>query len=58
MKGKRPKKALWNKEELESLVKEAAVDCYNESEQVCGLYTMMENDLQLPFEFFAVNSPG
>jgi Calcium binding len=50
MKGKRPKKAMWSKEELESLVEEATVDCYNESEQVCGLYTMMENDLALPFE--------
>jgi hypothetical protein len=38
------------KAELERLVEEATVDCYNESEQVYGLYTMMENDLALPFE--------
>jgi len=50
MKGKRPKKALWSEAELEVLVEEATIDCYNESEQVCGLYTMMENDLALPFE--------
>jgi hypothetical protein len=26
------------------------VDAYGESEQVTGFYTMMENDLRLPFE--------
>jgi hypothetical protein len=50
MKGKRPKKALWSKTELDSLVEEATVDSNDESEQVLGLYTMMENDLALPFE--------
>ena len=50
MKGKRPKKALWSKAELDSLVEEATVDSNDESEQVLGLYTMLENDLALPFE--------
>ena len=40
----------WTKAELESLVDEAAVDCYNESEQVGGFYTAMQNDLAVPFE--------
>ena len=35
---------------LDELVEEALVDAYGESEQVTGFYTMMENDLQLPFE--------
>src|SRR5262249_13956221 len=39
-----------NKARLDELVEEALVDAYGESEQVTGFYTMMENDLQLPFE--------
>lgn len=39
-----------SKAELDRLVEEATVDCYNESEQVTGLYTMIEDNLQLPFE--------
>lgn len=39
-----------NKARLDNLVEEALVDAYGESEQTTGFYTMMENDLQLPFE--------
>ena len=39
-----------SKARLDDLVEEALVDAYGESEQVTGFYTMMENDLQLPFE--------
>ena len=35
---------------LKRLVEEAIVDAYNESEQRCGLFTMIENHLALPFE--------
>lgn len=35
---------------LDELVEEALVDAYGGSEQVTGFYTMMENDLRLPFE--------
>jgi hypothetical protein len=35
---------------LDKLVAEAIVDCYNESEQVTGLYTMIADNLALPFE--------
>ena len=35
--------------DLERMVEEATVDAYGESEQVCGFYTMLENDLELPF---------
>lgn len=38
------------KARLEKLVEEATVDCYNESEQTTGLYTMIEDNLTLPFE--------
>jgi hypothetical protein len=39
-----------SKTRLDRLVEEAIVDCYNESEQVTGLYTMIEGNLALPFE--------
>ncbi len=35
---------------LDKLIEEATVDCYNESEQAMGLYTMLEEHLQVPFE--------
>ncbi|MEV6844923.1 calcium-binding protein [Actinoplanes sp. NPDC051411] len=35
--------------ELDELVAEATVDAYNESEQLTGLYTMIEDDLAMPF---------
>lgn len=40
----------WTELELDELVEEATVDCYNETEQVSGLYTLMEDHLALPFE--------
>ena len=39
-----------SKARLDELVGEALVDAYGESEQVTGFYTMMENDLRLPFD--------
>ena len=35
--------------QLATLVEEATVDCYNESEAVCGFYTMIEDHLEVPF---------
>ena len=37
-------------EELDELVEEAITDANGEAEQATGFYTMMENDLRLPFE--------
>jgi len=31
------------------MIAEATVDCYNDSEKVCGLYTMIEDNLAIPF---------
>src|SRR2546426_922095 len=42
---------------LKRLVEEAIVDAYNESEQCCGLFTMIENHLALPFETEALGVP-
>jgi hypothetical protein len=39
-----------SKERLAELVEEATVDAHDESEQAMGFYTMLENDLHLPFE--------
>lgn len=43
--GRKPTKA-----ELRDLVEQATVDCFNESEQVTGLYTMIEEYLAVPFQ--------
>ena len=34
---------------LDALIADATVDCYGEDEQVLGLYTMMVEELTLPF---------
>ena len=34
---------------LDEMIEEATVDCYNESEQVCGLFTMLEDNIAVPF---------
>lgn len=49
-KGKTGPRRLTGKARLVKLAEEATVDCYNESEQVTGLYTMIEDNLALPFE--------
>jgi len=38
------------KKRPEALIAEATVDCYNESEQFGGIFTMMEENLTLPFK--------
>jgi hypothetical protein len=35
--------------ELHKLIAEATVDCYNESEEVTGIFTMLEENLAVPF---------
>jgi hypothetical protein len=36
--------------ELDALIEEATVDCYNEDEQITGLFMMLEEHLAVPFE--------
>ena len=53
--GRKPKHSPTNlprlsKQRLEELVEEAIVDAYNESEQVVGFLTMMEDNLKVPFD--------
>jgi hypothetical protein len=35
---------------LDAMIEEATVDCYNEDEQVTGLFTLIEDNLALPFQ--------
>jgi hypothetical protein len=46
-----------SKAELDSLIEEAIVDCYSESEQAAGLYTMIEDHLQVSFETEVLGLP-
>lgn len=39
------------------MVEEAIVDVNGESEQVTGLFTMIENNLKLPFETMVLGLP-
>ena len=34
---------------LDKLIEEATVDCYNESEEITGIFTMLEEKLAVPF---------
>jgi hypothetical protein len=42
-------KGGYDREYLETLIEEATVDCYDEYEQATGLFTMIEDELDLPF---------
>ena len=46
-----------SKARLDQMVEEAIVDCYNEPEQATGLYTMIKNNLALPFETTVLGVP-
>lgn len=39
-----------SKARLKAMIEEATVDCYNESEQVTSWYTMIQENLAVPFE--------
>jgi hypothetical protein len=47
---KQPGPATLPKARLAALIEEATVDCYNDSEQLTGLCTMIEENLALPFK--------
>jgi hypothetical protein len=46
-----------SKQRREELVEEATVDAYNESEQASGFFTMMEDNLELPFQTEVLGVP-
>lgn len=39
-----------SKARLAAMIEEATVDCYNESEEAGGWFTMIDEHLQVPFE--------
>src|SRR5262245_27690277 len=39
-----------SKQRLQRLIEEATVDCHDEEEQATGLFTMIEEHLELPFK--------
>ncbi len=39
------------------MIEEATLDCYNESEQVTGWFTMIEQNLAVPFETMVLGVP-
>ena len=48
----RPKKRIIPSKaaQLDNLIAEATVDCYNESEEITGIFTVMEENLEMPFK--------
>src|ERR1035441_7067962 len=40
-----------------AMVEEAIVDCYGESEQACGLFTLLEENLAVPFATEVLGTP-
>ena len=49
MKAKSRRESWVPSRRLEKMIDEAIVDCYNESEQAMGLFTVIEEHLSLPF---------
>jgi hypothetical protein len=48
--GRPRKSAAWSgTANLDNLIAEATVDCYNESEESTGIFTMLEENLAVPF---------
>jgi Calcium binding len=46
-----------SKARLRAMIEEATVDCYNESEQVTGWFTMIEQSLAVPFQTLVLGVP-
>ncbi len=46
---RRARRSSLSKRRLAALVEEATVDCHDESEAVMGLFTMIEDHLDVPF---------
>jgi len=39
-----------SKKRLNELLEAATIDCYNESEELCSLFTMIQDELRVPFK--------
>jgi hypothetical protein len=47
-----------SREQYEEMVEEATVDCYNDSEKITGWFTMIEENLSVPFEVDVLGAPA
>src|SRR5438552_9194569 len=54
---RRPAAPRLNRAILAALVEDATVDCYNEDEQRTGLFTMIQENLVLPFNAQVLGVP-
>lgn len=43
--------------QLDEMIETATVDCYNDSEQVCGLFTMIDETVTVPFATIVLGAP-
>jgi hypothetical protein len=42
---------------LEEMIEQATVDCYNDAEQACGLFALLDEALAVPFETTVLGVP-
>jgi hypothetical protein len=47
---RKPGKPTYSKTQLEKLIQDATIDCYDEDEQVLGMLPMIGDSLAVPFE--------
>ncbi len=47
---KKAQPSRFNMAKLEAMIEDATVDCHDESEQASGFFTMIEENLAVPFE--------
>jgi len=47
---KRPRATRTSEAKLDALIEEATVDAHNESEQIVGFHTMLDEHLAMPFK--------
>lgn len=55
--GQRAKPPRFSRVQLDALVEEATIDCYNDEEQAMGLFTMIEENLVVPFDSMILGVP-
>jgi hypothetical protein len=53
----KPRRPRISKRRLEEMIEAATVDCYNESEQTTGWFTMIDQNLAVPFETSVLGVP-
>jgi hypothetical protein len=56
-KSKKPQHPRISKARLQAMIEEASVDCYNDSELATGWFTMIDDNLAVPFETTVLGVP-